>query len=110
MGFFLIGNIGIGVLVGSICVNMLQAILLSYVIWFPGIAITGIIMPVENMTPFMQALASVMPTTHFMVASNGIFQKSNGFAILWPEALILLGIGFGLFMAGYFITYRQWKR
>jgi ABC-2 type transport system permease protein len=108
MGFFLIGNIGIGILVGSICANMLQAILLSYMIWFPGVAITGVIMPVENMIPFVQALGKGMPTTHFMVAANGIFQKGLGFAVLWPEALILLGIGSFLFMAGYFIMLKQW--
>ena len=108
MAFFLIGNIGIGILVGSICVNMLQAILLSYMIWFPGVAITGVLMPVENMMPFVQVLAKIMPTTHFMVAANSIFQKGSGFAVLWPEALILLGIGSVLFMAGYFIMLKQW--
>ena len=110
MAFFLIGNIGIGVLVGSLCVNMLQAILLSYVIWFPGIALTGMIMPVENMIPFCQWLAKLMPTTYFMVASNAIFQKSAGFAVLWKEAVILLGIGFVLFFAGCYITKRQWEK
>jgi ABC-2 type transport system permease protein len=110
MAFFLIGNIGIGILVGSICSNMLQAILLSYLIWFPGIAITGVIMPVENMPPFMQALGKAMPTTHFMVASNSIFQKAAGFAILWREAVLLLSVGAALFITGYYITCRQWKR
>ena len=109
MAFFLIGNIGIGILVGSICVNMLQAILLSYVIWFPGIALTGMIMPVENMIPFCQILGKAMPTTHFMVAANSIFQKNVGFAVLWPEALILVGTGIFFLMAGYLVMLRQWK-
>jgi ABC-2 type transport system permease protein len=108
MAFFLIGNIGIGILIGSICTNMLQAVLLSYLTWFPGISITGVMLPVENMIPFMQRMGKVMPTTHFMVAANGIFQKGLGFAVLWPEALILLGIGSVLFMAGYFIMLKQW--
>ncbi len=110
MAFFLIGNIGTGILVGSICANMLQAILLSYLIWFPGIAITGVILPVENMPPFMQFLGKALPTTHFMVASNSIFQKAAGFTVLWKEACYLLGTGALLFMAGYYITCRQWKR
>ncbi len=109
MAFFLIGNIGIGILIGSICRNMLQAILLSYLTWFPGVAITGIIMPVENMIPFVQVLGKAMPTYHFLIAANGIFQKGVGFAVLWPEALFLLGIGLSLFMAGYFVMLRQWK-
>ena len=109
MAFFLIGNIGIGILVGSICANMLQAILLSYVIWFPGVALTGLLLPVENMIPFCQMIGNAMPTKHFMVAANGIFQKSAGFAVLWPEALILNGTGIALFLAGYYIMRRQWK-
>jgi len=108
MAFFLVGNIGIGILIGSICANMLQAILLSYMIWFPGVAITGVMLPVENMVPFVQVLGKAMPTTHFMIAANGIFQKGLGFSVLWPEALILLGIGSVLFMAGYFIMLKQW--
>lgn len=109
MAFFLVGNIGIGVLVGSICSNMLQAILLSYVIWFPGIALTGLLLPVENMIPACQAIGNLIPTTHFMIAANGIFQKNVGFAVLWPQALKLLGTGIGLFALGTYILQRQWK-
>ncbi len=108
MLFFLIGNVGIGVLVGSICQNMLQAILLSYAVWFPGVAITGLLLPMENMKPFVQFLGNLLPTTHFLIAANGIFQKAIGFAELWPEALILVGTGVGLFAAGYYIMLREW--
>ena len=109
MGFFLIGNVGIGVLVGSICQNMLQAILLSYAVWFPGVAITGLLLPLENMDPWVQILGKLLPTTHFLIATNGIFQKAIGFAELWPEAIILVGTGGVLFMAGYFIMIREWS-
>jgi len=61
------------------------------------------------MTSFLTRAFSPMPTTHFMVAANGIFQKSAGFAVLWPEALILNGTGIALFLAGYYIMRRQWK-
>jgi len=109
MGFFLIGNVGIGVLVGSLCQNMLQAILLSYAVWFPGVAITGLLLPLENMEPWTQSLGKLLPTTHFLIATNGIFQKAIGFAELWPEAIILLSTGGVLFMAGYFIMLREWS-
>lgn len=109
MGFFLIGIIGEGILIGTICQNMLQAILLSFAVWFPGVAIAGIITPLENMSPFMQKIAQIMPTTHLNIAANAIFQKASGFAILWPQALKLVGMGIVFFSIGCFITWRQWK-
>ncbi|MDO8784968.1 MAG: hypothetical protein Q7J12_02005, partial [Syntrophales bacterium] len=76
-----------------ICRNRLQAILLSFMMWFVGIFPAGIITPVENMRPFLQKMAQGIPTTHFNIAANGIFQKGLGFAVLWPEAVKLVGIG-----------------
>jgi ABC-2 type transport system permease protein len=109
MGFFLIGIIGIGILIGTICINMLQAILLSWAVWFPGVLITGMVTPLENMPPFMQKIAQFMPATHLNIAASGIFQKASGFAILWPQALKLVGLGIVFFSIGCFITWRQWK-
>ena len=110
MGFFLIGQTGIGILVGSICKNMLQAILLSFGVWFPSTAMAGILAPISNMPPFMQKVAQIWPTTHFNIAANSIFQKAHGFSILWPEAVKLLGIGIGLLAVGCFIAWRQWRQ
>jgi len=110
MFFFLVGNVGQGILIGCICDNMLQAILLSFAAWFPGIAMSGMLLPIENMVPFCQALSQVFPATHFMIAANGIFQKDIGFATLWPQAVILMMSGGVLFLIGYFIAWRQWKQ
>ena len=110
MGFFLIGSTGVGICIGSVCRNMLQAILLSFAVWFPGVFVTGILVPLENMPPFMQKIAQIMPVTHFNIAASGIFQKANGFSVLWPEALKLLGMGAGLLLVGCFIAWRQWRQ
>ena len=110
MGFFLIGVTGIGILIGSVCKNMLQAILLSFAVWFPATSLAGILAPLENMPVFMQKLALSTPTYHFNMAANAIFQKAHGFAILWPEALKLVGIGVGLLSLGCFIAWRQWRQ
>lgn len=110
MTLFLISMIGIGILIGSICNNTLQVVLLSYVVWFPATFLSGVATPVENMLPFMQGIASVFPTTPFLVAINGIFQKGLGFFDLWSEALRLIVIGGVLFSLGAWITRRQWKQ
>ena len=110
MGFFLIGMTGIGILLGTICTNMLQAILLCFAVMFPGVALSGIITPMENMPLVLQKIGQIMPTTHFMIAANSIFQKGSGFSILWPIALKLVGMGAALLFAGCFIALRQWKQ
>ena len=102
MGFFLIGITGIGICIGTICRNMLQAILLSFVVWFAGIFPAGIVTPIENMKPFLQKIGQGIPTTHFNIAANGIMQKGLGFAVLWPEAVKLIGIGAVFMMVGCF--------
>jgi ABC-2 type transport system permease protein len=110
MGFFLIGITGIGICVGTICRNMLQAILLSFMVWFALIFPAGIVTPVENMKPFLQKIAQGIPTTHFNIAANGIIQKGLGFAVLWPEAVKLLGIGAVFMMLGCFLAWRQFRQ
>ncbi len=110
MTLFLISMIGIGILIGSVCNNMLQTVLLSFAVWFPGVFLAGVGTPVENMLPAVQNIANIMPSTHFMVAINGIFQKGQGFADLWPEGLKLLGTGALLFSIGARITWKQWKQ
>ena len=110
MALFLTGMIGIGALIGCLCNNTLQAILLSFVVWFPAVLLCGVATPVENMLPFMQAIAYVFPTTPFMDAANAIFAKGQGFFALWREALRLILTGGILLSLGAWVTWRQWKQ
>ena len=109
MGFFLIGMTGIGICIGTICRNMLQAILLSFVVWFALIFPAGIT-PVTNMKPFLQKIAQGVPTTHFNIAANGIMQKGLGFAVLWPEAVKVVAIGSVFMILGCFLAWRQFRQ
>ena len=110
MWLFLIGSTGLGICVGAICRNMVQAILLSVVVWFAGICPSGIITPLQNLKPFLQKIAQVIPTTHFHIAANGIFQKGLGFAVLWSEAVKLVGIGSAFMAIGCFLAWRQFRQ
>jgi ABC-2 type transport system permease protein len=107
---FLSSMIGIGVLIGSICNNMLQTILLSFLIWFPFSFLSGAATPVENMLPAIQVISDILPATHYMIAANAIFQKGLGFSELWPQALNLLFSAILLFSMGAGITWRRWRQ
>jgi len=110
MVLFLTSMIGIGALIGCLCNNTLQAILLSFVVWFPATFLCGVATPVENMLPFMQVIANVFPTTPMMYAINAIFAKGQGFLDLWREALRLIVTGGILLSLGAWVTWRQWKQ
>jgi len=110
MGLFLLSTVGTGILIGSVSSNMLQAIMLSFAVWFPGLAMSGMLTPFENMSPFCQKIGLCMPVTHFTLAANSIFQKSMGVAVLWPQAVILLGTGIGMLLLGGYITRRQLRQ
>ncbi len=110
MGLFIISSAGIGIMIGSVCNNMLQAILLSFASTFPSMFLGGVMTPLENLSPFLQKAGLCLPFTHFMIAANGIFQKGNGLDVLWPQALILIGMGTGSLSIGCFLAWRQWKQ
>ncbi len=110
MAFFLIGITGIGICIGVFCSNMLQAILLSFAVWFGGIFMAGIVTPIDNYVPVLKSIAQVIPTYHFNIAASGIFQKGVGMAVLWPEALKLVLTGVGLLAIGCIMAYREFKQ
>ncbi|MDY6932689.1 MAG: ABC transporter permease [Spirochaetota bacterium] len=110
MAFFLIGMTGIGILLGTICQNMIQAILMAFAVWFSLIAMAGILAPLDNLPPVLYKVALYLPTTNFIIAASGIFQKGIGFEILWPQAVTLVGMGLVFLSIGSFIAWRQWKQ
>ena len=108
---FLSSMVGIGILIGTICNNMLQTILLSFLVWFPFSFLSGIITPVENLIPAVRAISDVFPSTHFMDASNAIFQKKEvGFLDLLPQFTSLTLTAILLFSLGAGITWRRWRQ
>ncbi len=103
--------IGIGILIGTICNNMLQTILLSFLVWFPFAFLSGVITPVENLIPAIRAISDVFPATHFMDASNAIFQKEDvKFLDLWPQFTNLVLTAVLLFSIGAGLTWKRWRQ
>jgi ABC-2 type transport system permease protein len=45
------------------------------------------------MQPIMKMEAFMVPTTHYVLVSRGVFLKGQGLEALWPYALALLVMG-----------------
>lgn len=60
---------------------------------FPGFFMSGLFYPVASMPPEMKMEAYMMPTTHYLTITRGLFLKGLGISSLWPFALALLVMG-----------------
>ena len=92
---YLIASMGISLLISNFVHNQQTAMFLILTVFFvPSFFVAGLILPVAN-DPVSQAVASILPTTHFITISRGVFLKGLGAIELWKPALTLLGIGLG---------------
>jgi len=60
---------------------------------FPGFFMSGLFYPIASMPPEMKMEAYMMPTTHYLAITRGLFLKGLGISSLWPFALALLVMG-----------------
>lgn len=94
---------GIGVLMGAYAQNMKQTLMLAFFILFPVAFLSGTMVPISNMPPFLQWLTYFSPLRYYVEATLGIFLKGVGLNILWPQALALTLYGLALLV---FSSYR----
>lgn len=78
---------GIGVLMGAFAQNMKQVLLLAFFILFPLAFLSGTMVPISNMPPFLQWLTYLSPLRYYVEATLGIFLKGVGVDVLWPQML-----------------------
>jgi ABC-2 type transport system permease protein len=92
---FLLASLAMA-LVMSVFVKTQQAAQLGafLVFFFPGFFLSGIFYPLVSMQPIMKMEAYMVPTTHFVMISRGVFLKGQGIDALWPYAVALLAMGF----------------
>ncbi|MCL7453718.1 MAG: ABC transporter permease [Anaerolineae bacterium] len=104
---FLLATLAIA-LVMSVFVKTQQAAQLGamLVFFFPGFFLSGIFYPLVSMQPLMKMEAYMVPTTHYVNISRGIFLKGQGLEVLWPYALALLAMGL-VFMTLAILLFRK---
>jgi ABC-2 type transport system permease protein len=94
---FLFATQAIGLLVSVLANSQSVAVFASLLIFlFPGFFLSGIFIPLASMGPLMKMESLMMPTTHFVFISRGIFVKGLGLTGLWGygAALVVMGLLF----------------
>jgi ABC-2 type transport system permease protein len=93
-GLFLLSTLGLGLLVSTLVQNQQQAMMgAALALMMPMILLSGLIFPVENMPPFVQAITYAIPLRYYAEIIRGVFLRGSGLAVLWPQAVTLLGMG-----------------
>jgi ABC-2 type transport system permease protein len=98
---FLLSAIALGVLIASVTHTLQQALLLAFFALFPIMFLSGTLVPIESMPPFLRTLSLASPLRHYLDVTLGIFLKGSSIADLWPQAAALAALGIALYSAAW---------
>lgn len=91
---FLFASLSIALMLSAVIDNQQVAMMASMLIFlFSGFFMSGLLLPLASMGPEVKMESMMLPTTHFVIISRGVFTKGQGLEALWGYAAFLLGIG-----------------
>lgn len=91
---FLIGTVGVGLLISIISKSLLVAVQLSTMIsMFPALLLTGFIYPIKSMPDAIQPISKILPAAYFIESIRMVFLKGTPLSLLMKQAAIMLLIG-----------------
>ncbi len=96
---FLTNTLGAGLLISTFSQTQQQAMMSTFLVFFPMMLLSGFAFPVANMPEAVQWLTKINPICYFLVIVRGIFLKGVGVEILWTQMLPLLAMGVCVFWA-----------
>ncbi|MBN1533060.1 MAG: ABC transporter permease [Spirochaetes bacterium] len=86
-------SLAIGLYISTISATQQQAMLSTFLYFFPALVFSGFIFPIYSMPETIQVATYIIPLRYFITIVRGVFLKGIGIRYLWPELLALLLIG-----------------
>jgi len=90
---YLLTSLGVGLFISTISSTQQEAVLSTFLFFFPASLLSGFMFPIMNMPKVIQYVTYLNPLRYYIVILRGIFLKGVGIKILWPQILILLIMG-----------------
>ena len=90
---FLVGALGIGLLISTISRTQLQAMQLTMFLVMPNILLSGFMFPQDAMLGFIQKISALIPLTYFIEILRAIILKGVGIGYLLFQVFYLLVFG-----------------
>jgi ABC-2 type transport system permease protein len=92
--FYLIGVLGIGILVSTVTQTQISAMFAAIMAsMLPAILLSGFIFPIRQMPAALQALTIVVPARYFIEILRDIYLKGLGLESFWRETLYIMVFG-----------------
>ncbi|MHC9539142.1 MAG: ABC transporter permease [Vulcanimicrobiota bacterium] len=99
---FCFASSGLGLLVSTVSNNLSETVLITLLILFPIMFLSGSWVPPEAMPVFLQYLVKLSPLYYYLELGMGIFMKGNSLMFMWQNFLSLLALGIVIFSIGAF--------
>ncbi|MBC7229535.1 MAG: ABC transporter permease [Actinobacteria bacterium] len=99
--------IGIGLVIAAFARQVAGAVIMSVLVSFPLIFMTGAVYPLSQMPSFMQWAAHAVPLTYAIDALSGVMLRGEGAAEVAGRLGILLAFGAVLLAAGSLLARRR---
>jgi ABC-2 type transport system permease protein len=102
----IITSLSLGLLISNSTSSQQTAMLISLMgMMIPVMLFTGFMFPIENMPAPLQVVSNLMPSRWYYIIVKSIMIKGLGFAAIWKETLILVGMTVFLL----FVSLRKFK-
>lgn len=86
---FLLGSLGIGIMISSAAHTQQEAMLMSFLILMPSLFLSGFFFPLEAMPWVLRTLSYAVPLRYMLIIIRSIVLKGVGIGPLQTEVLIL---------------------
>jgi ABC-2 type transport system permease protein len=86
---FLVGSLGIGLLMSTIARTQQEAMMLTYFTMLPTVFLSGFFFPLAAMPPVLRALSYVVPLRYYLIIIRSVLLKGAGASALRLEILAL---------------------
>ena len=83
-GLYLLGNMGIALMISAGAQTQQQAMLTSFLILLPCVMLSGFMFPIKNMPDLVQYATWFNPMRWYLEILRGIVMKGVGVKVLWP--------------------------
>ncbi len=103
---YLFSMTSIGIFLATISNSMQQLGLLSILVVFPMLLLSGGYTPLDAMPGIIEYITTISPTRHFVSFAQGVLFRGAGMDIVWPQFLGVALIG-SVFFISSLIRFRK---
>jgi ABC-2 type transport system permease protein len=105
---FIVGSLGMGVLISNISQSQMQAIYLAlFVVLMPAIILSGMLFTRENMPAVTYWYSELLPVTQYLEITRGIIVRGVALQTLWWSSTVPLIILSVIYFACSVLVFRK---